>query len=123
MIQLIADENLDFSIIKSLRQKGFSVISILETYSGISDEEVLSIAVKNNAILITEDKDFGELVYRMKKIHFGVILVRLIGMSSIQKMTICTESIEKNIYEMQNSFSVISSQQTRIKKLNFVNGN
>ena len=69
-------------------------------YKGSADEEVLSISLKESSILITEDKDFGELVYRLKKAHIGIILIRLSGLDP----------------EMKNSFSVISYNQTRIRK-------
>lgn len=58
--QIVADESVDYRIVKGLRVAGFSVLSIIENSVSISDEEVLRTAVSNNALLITEDKDFGE---------------------------------------------------------------
>ena len=55
---LVADESIDFGIISRLRQKGISVVSISEDYSGIKDTEVLKIATEKQCLLITEDKDF-----------------------------------------------------------------
>jgi predicted nuclease of predicted toxin-antitoxin system len=66
---IVADESVDFGIILLLRQKGITVLSIAEESFGIKDEEVLAIAVKNKCMLITEDKDFGELTYRLKLEH------------------------------------------------------
>jgi predicted nuclease of predicted toxin-antitoxin system len=65
-MNIVADESVDFGIISLLRQKGIEVLSIAEKNFGIKDEEVLTIAVKNQSLLITEDKDFGELTYRLK---------------------------------------------------------
>jgi len=50
---LLADESVDFGIIKSLRLKGIDVVSILEDYSGIKDTEVLKIAQDNQYLLLT----------------------------------------------------------------------
>ena len=61
----VADENFDFSIVHTLRENGFSVFAIAESFPSISDPQVLQIAVDRNAILLTEDKDFGELVHRL----------------------------------------------------------
>jgi predicted nuclease of predicted toxin-antitoxin system len=65
-VKVLADENVDFPIIKELRNKGIDVDSISEKNGGIADEEVLEIANKSGRILITADKDYGELVYRLK---------------------------------------------------------
>ena len=53
--QIVADESVDFRIVVQLRKVGFQVYSIAEEQSSIKDEEVLSIAVDQNALLITED--------------------------------------------------------------------
>ncbi|MDP3434810.1 MAG: DUF5615 family PIN-like protein, partial [Bacteroidota bacterium] len=65
-MNLVADESVDFGIICRLREIGIEVISISEDFSGIKDSEVLKIAADYKYLLITEDKDFGELAYRLK---------------------------------------------------------
>jgi predicted nuclease of predicted toxin-antitoxin system len=74
--EILADENVDFRIIKDLRNKGFNVISILEDYRSISDKEVLQLARDKEALLLTEDKDFGEWVFAHKEKNIGVIFLR-----------------------------------------------
>ncbi|WEK35114.1 MAG: DUF5615 family PIN-like protein [Candidatus Pseudobacter hemicellulosilyticus] len=64
-MQFVADESVDAPIYKALRQDSHGVLAIAETTPGITDEQVLQIAYDNKAILITQDKDFGELVYRL----------------------------------------------------------
>lgn len=78
MFSIVADESVDFGIVQSLRKENINVISIQESYGGIADEEVLQVALKNDAILITEDKDFGELVFRLRMKHTGVLLIRIL---------------------------------------------
>jgi len=63
-MNLLADESVDYAIIAALRNKGFVVRSISEEHPGIKDKEVLSKAILYNCLLLTEDKDFGELTYR-----------------------------------------------------------
>ena len=65
--KILADENVDYRIIKELRKKGFNVISVLDNYKGISDKEVLGQANKENSLLLTEDSDFGEWVFVHKE--------------------------------------------------------
>lgn len=50
-------------------------------WGGAKDDDVLGAAVGDARILITEDKDFGELVYRRRLHHRGVVLVRVDGIS------------------------------------------
>ena len=59
---ILADENIPFEITKSLREQGFEVTSVYETSRGISDEQVIELALKYDFLLLTEDKDFGEWV-------------------------------------------------------------
>ena len=65
-LKILADENVDYQIIKNLRNKGFNVISILENYRGTPDKEVLNLAMNKEALLLTEDKDFGEWIFAHK---------------------------------------------------------
>ncbi len=76
-MNFLADEGVDKPIVDLMRSSGFDVHYILETHPGSHDEEVLRLANEENRILITQDKDFGELVYRLRQIHQGVILIRL----------------------------------------------
>lgn len=67
--KIVADESVDFRIVAELRKVGMEVFAICEEQPSIKDNEVLAIAVENDAVLITEDKDFGELVFRIKLPH------------------------------------------------------
>ena len=74
---IIADESVDMRIIRSLADNGYSVYAIIIEHSGITDKNVIDIAVKNNGFIITEDKDFGdELVYK-KTQSIGSLLLRI----------------------------------------------
>ncbi len=70
-MNLLADESVDQPIVERLRSDGFSVISITEQSPGIPDDAVLDLANDADALLLTADKDFGELVYRQGRIHNG----------------------------------------------------
>jgi len=73
MLLPIADENIDAQIVEKLRENGYTVLYIRELDPGISDDEVLNLANQNSAVLITNDKDFGELVFRLRRVTAGVI--------------------------------------------------
>lgn len=113
---LVADESVDFGLIRSLRLHDVMVISILEEHSGKSDLDVLEIAVKNGCLLVTEDKDFGELTYRLNRKHFGILLIRLNDVPRETRILLGAEAVLTYFSELRNSFSVLTSRGLRIKK-------
>ena len=66
-MKFLADESIDFPVIHLLRQHGFDVRSVSEEFPSKEDEFVLEAANMDDRVLITSDKDFGELVYRLKR--------------------------------------------------------
>ncbi len=67
-MNFLADESVDRQIVDALRGDDHAVLYVTEMDPGISDDEVLDKAEKGSAILITADKDFGELVFRQQRI-------------------------------------------------------
>ncbi|MEO6638906.1 MAG: DUF5615 family PIN-like protein, partial [Ginsengibacter sp.] len=95
-MNLLADEGVDKPIVDLLRNSGFDVVYILETNPGVDDEFILAMANDDNRILLTQDKDFGELVFRLKYAHFGVILIRLEGYKPLLKVEIILNMLIKH---------------------------
>jgi predicted nuclease of predicted toxin-antitoxin system len=62
-MRFLADENVSRHVIERLRNAGHDVTAVAETRAGASDEEVLNAADADGRILITEDRDFGEMVF------------------------------------------------------------
>jgi predicted nuclease of predicted toxin-antitoxin system len=75
---------------------------------------VLSIAVSRDALLITEDKDFGELVFRLRLPHKGILLIRMEDDRS--KVLAIAQTIAQNYNELYNRFAVINERKLRIKE-------
>ena len=115
-MKLLADECVDKQIVDYLRDVGCKVLYISEMKPGISDEKVLNIANKEMSILITADKDFGELVFRQKKINLGVIFLRLAGLSPEAKAEIVVTAIKNHKDEIQGNFTVIMLGAVRVRK-------
>jgi len=116
MIKLLADENIESEIVETLRENGFEVDYVAEFSPNINDKSILQLANKKKSILITSDKDFGELVFRQKLIHSGVILLRLMGESPKRKNEIVLDVLKKHESVLQNSFSVITQTSIRIRQ-------
>ena len=94
------------------------MLYIAEMAPGISDDEVLDMANENEALLLTADKDFGELVYRQHRLMFGIILIRLAGLSLARKAEIVASGINQHLEELADAFAVITSGAIRIRRRN-----
>ncbi|WP_421878296.1 DUF5615 family PIN-like protein [Marinoscillum sp.] len=88
-----------------------------ENHQGINDTDVLNIAYSRKEILITEDKDFGELAFRQKEPHRGIILVRLYDKEPHTRPYIVFSVINRFIEKLNGNFIVISSNKVRVRKL------
>ena len=115
-MNFLAVEGVDKPIVDTLRNAGFNVLYILETNQGADDQLVLSIANEEKSVLLTQDKDFGELVFRLKNVHYGVVLIRLNGYSSTDKANIVLKFLSKYKKELVKSFTVIQPNAIRIRK-------
>ena len=67
--------------------------------------------------MLTGDKDFGELVFRLGRVAFGVILVRLAGLPDPSKATIIAEAIAQHSDELRGAFAVITPTTVRIRSI------
>ena len=115
-MNLLADESIDKCIVDELRQNGHSVLYIAEFAPSIDDETVLHQANQNHALLLTQDKDFGELVFRQGLVHMGVVLIRLSGLSPAAKATSVSTALANHEDELLEAFSVISPGRIRIRR-------
>ncbi|MDZ7690990.1 MAG: DUF5615 family PIN-like protein [Balneolaceae bacterium] len=114
---IIIDENVDQWLIDKLKNYTTDLISIREDYPGISDHEVIKIAKSNKGLVITEDKDFGELIFSYNIRGCSVILLRY-GKSDFMQ-------IEKNVFKAlqyyeknpDHFFITITSKKIRIRKI------
>jgi predicted nuclease of predicted toxin-antitoxin system len=117
-MNFIADEGVDRQIVERLRQDGHRIWYVAEMEPGISDDTVLDLANQKSALLLTADKDFGELVFRQHRLIPGVVLIRLAGLSPTRKAEIVTFTINQHTLELPQAFAVISPGVFRIRQPN-----
>ena len=117
-MKLLANESVEGPTVSALRKAGHSVLSIAETTPGIEDTAVLAIAVKEEALLLTADKDFGELVFRNHEEHYGVLLIRSVEDDLEENAANTLAAIEQHGPELLNRFSVLAGRGLRIRKTN-----
>lgn len=76
-MRFLADECCDSGLIVGLRADGHDVLAVVEVLRGAADDAVLERATSEDRILVTEDKDFGDLTVRLRKPAIGVVLIRI----------------------------------------------
>ncbi len=113
---ILADENIHSFIIKALREAGFEVLSVKEFSGGIKDELVIQMALNNNYILLTEDKDFGEWVFAHHVKDLSVLFLRYsffeyTEISNTIVRLLKTQSLERPF------FTTITTKKIRVRKL------
>lgn len=114
-MRILADENIDYPVVRKLRDKGFEVFSIMDMHQGENDNFVLSVANNLDCILLTNDKDFGELVIRRQLPHKGVILLRLSSRDITEISNIVSDILNKYGQQMVNKFTLVSDTKIRIR--------
>jgi predicted nuclease of predicted toxin-antitoxin system len=112
----LADEGVDRQIVERLRRDGYEVSYAAEMSPGIADEIVLSESRNSTSVLITADKDFGELVFRQRLASTGVLLIRLLGLSAAAKASLVSAAIRERAWELPGAFAVLTPGSIRIRR-------
>lgn len=116
-MRLLADENFPGDAVQALRQAGHDVVWIAENAPGSADREVLGRAESEDRILITFDKDFGELAFRARlAASSGIILFRITMQSAAYVASIATAVINSRS-DWNGHFSEIEDDRIRMTVL------
>src|SRR4030066_429644 len=113
-IKFIADVNVEKPIVDYLLENGYDIKWIPDYNCEILDEGLLSLANNEKRILITNDKDFGELTFLQKKLSAGIILFRVKGQSSQDKVKLIKKVLGNYGGKLFNNFTVITKKKIRI---------
>ena len=100
-----------------LRDDDFAVLYVAEMSPGSPDDEVLEAGRRADAVLITADKGFGELVYLQRRLTAGVVLIRLAGYPPEGKAEIVSGAMRDRGDEMAGAFSVITATSVRVRRI------
>ncbi len=116
-MRFLLDENTSIVVARWLRSQGHEVFSVYEEARGIDDDEIIQKAFDEIWILITSDKDFGEKVYRERRSHRGIILLRLENERSANKIDILKSLLENYSEQLSDNFVVVTEKQVRFAKV------
>jgi predicted nuclease of predicted toxin-antitoxin system len=117
-MKFLIDENVGESVIYYLTQQGYDIIvATTKELKSREDFFLLDYAFRENRIIITNDKDFGYLVYRQKVPTRGIILFRFVQESPSLKITALETILSKGPIQILNHFIVASEDKIRIRPI------
>lgn len=111
--RFLADESCDHAVVRALRAEGFDVIALTERHVRSVDAEVIAEANREQRILLTEDKDFGWLVFVSARPTAGVVLIRFAGARAALAEAI-VELALRRAGEIAGAFTVVDPGRFRI---------
>lgn len=115
-MKFIVDECTGDSVAKWLRLKGFEVFSVFAQKRGVDDEWIIEKAVSEDYVIVSNDKDFGELIFRHNKRHRGVIFLRLKDESVDNKIDVIEKVLELFENDVSKNFIVATEEFVRISR-------
>jgi len=115
-VRFVADESCAGPVIRALRSAGHDVIAIAEISKGIPDERVMERAFDERRVLVTEDSDFGEMVYARRRPSVGIIFVKFGSRARRAKPAAVIEAVAKLGQRLRDGFAVIEPGRVRLAK-------
>jgi predicted nuclease of predicted toxin-antitoxin system len=110
---LLADENIAAPIVAALREHEWDIFYIMENCPGATDDEVLALVRSEHRIVIREDKDFGELVFRLKRDVPGIVLLRLPEPTWEQRWPRIRDALAVRVAKLRGKYTVIEQERIR----------
>jgi predicted nuclease of predicted toxin-antitoxin system len=113
-MRFLADESCDFFVVRALRAAGHDVMAVAEVAVGALDDAVLDLAVREQRVLLTEDKDFGQLVYAATRSSSGVILMRFPVTRRASLVQAVLDLVSSRDQKLSGCFAVVQPGRIRI---------
>jgi predicted nuclease of predicted toxin-antitoxin system len=115
-LSFLADESCDFAVVRVLRAHGYDVRAVSEEMCRSVDRELLQIAQQENRILVTEDKDFGWLVFVERSDSAGVVLLRFPAGSRAELCATVDRLVSEHADALREAFTVVQPGRIRITR-------
>ena len=115
-MRFLVDECTGPSVARWLQDRDHEVFSVFDEARGVDDDTIIQKALEERWILITDDKDFGDKIYRDGRLHCGVILLRLEDERPSSKIRVLSQLLERYSNRVPESFIVVTEKQVRFAK-------
>ena len=115
-MRFLVDECAGPTIAHWLADQGHTVLSVYDDARGMDDDEIVRKAFDERWILITNDKDFGEKIYRERRPHRGIILMRLDDEGAASKIRTLQQLLASHSDRLADCFVVVSETRLRFAR-------
>ncbi len=115
-MRFLVDECTGPAVAHWLEQQSHDVFSVYERARGIDDDRVLEIAQVEGRILITNDRGFGEKCFRERRLHHGVVFLRLANERATNKIHVLEQLLNQHSDAIGNQFVVVTETRIRFAK-------
>ena len=115
-MRFLVDECTGPAVAEWLRGQGYEVFSVYDEARGLNDDAIIQKAFTENWILITNDKGFGEKIYREERSHRGVILLRLEDERAVVKIEVLQRLLRNYGDRLTDQFVVVSETRVRFAR-------
>jgi predicted nuclease of predicted toxin-antitoxin system len=114
-MRFVVDESTGAAVVEYLRAAGHDVLAVAEVMLQAGDQAILARAAGEARVLVTNDKDFGELVFRSGHAHHGVVLLRLHDESPANRVRVMEAILEQYLDRLPAHFTVATEGRVRIR--------
>lgn len=115
-MRFLADESCDFAVVRALRTAGYDVLAVSEISPRAEDAEVMNLAFRGERVLLTEDKDFGQLVFAQGQGTRGVIFLRYPASARREISKDVVRLVKQGEEELMGCFVVVQPGRVRISQ-------
>jgi predicted nuclease of predicted toxin-antitoxin system len=115
-VRFLVDECTGPAVARWLRSQGHDVLSVYEQARGLDDDAIIVLAWQDRRILVTNDKDFGEKIFRAGRSHRGVILLRLEDERAQAKIAVLERLMARFAEQLAGEFVVVSETRVRFAR-------
>jgi predicted nuclease of predicted toxin-antitoxin system len=115
-MRFLVDENTGPAVARWLRSQNHQVFSVYEQARGMSDDQIVRKAFAENYILITNDKDFGDKIFRDHRPHRGIVLLRLDDERAASKIETLRRLLEHYPAQLADHFVVATEKRVRFAR-------
>jgi len=114
-MRFMVDESTGTAVVEYLRRNGHDTLAVAEAMPQADDRDIIARAASEERVLITNDKDFGELVFRSGWAHHGVLLLRLHDESPSSRLNVIKSVLERYADKLTGQFVVATEDSVRVR--------
>lgn len=113
-MRFLADESCDFAVVRALRTAGHDVLPVADFAGGAPDDRVIDLALEQGRVLLTEDRDFGRLLYAQGARAAGVVFIRFPAAARVELGNAVTALVDRLGERLNGKFVVLQPGRARV---------